>query len=178
MSEKLNIYQKLNNFRASIGAIRKDKTNPFHKSKYADINTILAVITPILSENGLLLYDRIENDKVITRVVNVDAPDEFLESSLPILNKQDMQKVGSNITYARRYNCVSLLSLEQEDDDGNLSAQKSHKQIVAEYLKSRGISDLKTFATFVGNRLDLAKTPTNNPQLNQLITEFLNGSKQ
>ena len=30
-----------------------------------------------------------------------------------------MQKLGSAITYARRYSLVSIFNLEQEDDDGN-----------------------------------------------------------
>ena len=35
-----NIYQKLADAKAEIGAISKDSTNPFYKSKYFDINLI------------------------------------------------------------------------------------------------------------------------------------------
>ena len=84
MSQKLNIYQKLNNFRVAVGAIRKDKTNPYHKSKYADINAVLAVITEPLSQAGLVDVDTTRIDEngnmyLITRIVNIDDPNEFIE---------------------------------------------------------------------------------------------------
>jgi hypothetical protein len=132
MSGKENIYQKLNNFRTAVGAIRKDKTNPFHKSKYADINTVLEVITPPLSEAGLIDVDTTKKDDngklwLITKLVNIDNPDEYLEIETPLLLKDpnNIQALGGAITYNRRYNRVTLLGLEQEDDDGN-SAVKTN----------------------------------------------------
>jgi len=129
MSQKTNIYQKLSNFRTSIEAIRKDKTNPFHKSKYADINDVIAVITKPLNEAGLIDVDTTRIDEngqmyLITRVINVDNPEEFLEIETPLLikDKNNPQALGSALTYNRRYNRVTLLGLEQEDDDGNTAA--------------------------------------------------------
>ena len=129
MSQKLNIYQKLNNFRVAVGAIRKDKTNPYHKSKYADINAVLAVITEPLSQAGLVDVDTTRIDEngnmyLITRIVNIDDPNEFIEIETPLLlkDKNNPQALGSALTYGRRYNRVTLLSLEQEDDDGNNAA--------------------------------------------------------
>ena len=126
MSErKLNIYQKLNNFNTMVGAIRKDKTNPNHKSKYADINNVLEVIGEPLSANGLVaLQTTIRKDDVFclnTKIINIENPEEFVEIDIPLIYNGDMQKLGSAITYARRYGLVTLLGLEQEDDDGNLA---------------------------------------------------------
>ena len=133
MSQKLNIYQKLNNFRVAVGAIRKDKTNPYHKSKYADINAVLAVITEPLSQAGLVDVDTTRIDEngnmyLITRIVNIDNPNEFIEIETPLLlkDKNNPQALGSALTYGRRYNRVTLLGLEQEDDDGNNAAGLRH----------------------------------------------------
>ena len=133
MSQKLNIYQKLNNFRVAVGAIRKDKTNPYHKSKYADINAVLAVITEPLSQAGLVDVDTTRIDEngnmyLITRIVNIDDPNEFIEIETPLLlkDKNNPQALGSALTYGRRYNRVTLLGLEQEDDDGNNAAGLRH----------------------------------------------------
>jgi hypothetical protein len=133
MSGKENIYQKLNNFRTAVGAIRKDKTNPFHKSKYADINTVLEVITPPLSEAGLIDVDTTKKDDngklwLITKLVNIDNPDEYLEIETPLLLKDpnNIQALGGAITYNRRYNRVTLLGLEQEDDDGNSAVKPNN----------------------------------------------------
>ena len=38
---------------------------------------------------------------------------------------QDPQKLGSCITYYRRYTLASLLGLQAEDDDGNAASGKS-----------------------------------------------------
>jgi hypothetical protein len=42
------------------------------------------------------------------------------------MTKQDMQQLGSAVTYARRYQLVSLLGLEAEDDDGNYASGKTN----------------------------------------------------
>jgi hypothetical protein len=129
MSEKENIYQKLNNFRTTVGAIRKDKDNTYHKSKYADINTVIEVINPALSELGLIDIDTTKKDEngktwLNTKLINIDNPEEYLEIETPLLLKDsnNPQALGSALTYARRYNRVTLLGLEQDDDDGNSAA--------------------------------------------------------
>jgi hypothetical protein len=116
-----------------VGAIRKDKTNPYHKSKYADINAVLAVITEPLSQAGLVDIDTTRIDEngnmyLITRIVNIDDPNEFIEIETPLLlkDKNNPQALGSALTYGRRYNRVTLLGLEQEDDDGNNAAGLRH----------------------------------------------------
>ena len=38
---KNNIYTKLFNLQNELGAISKDATNPFYKSKYFDINSLI-----------------------------------------------------------------------------------------------------------------------------------------
>ena len=165
MSEKkINIYQKLNNFNTMVGAIRKDKTNPYHKSKYADINDVLEAIREPLSTNGLVaLQTTIRKDDIFclnTKIINIDNPEEFVEIDIPLLYQGDMQKLGSAITYARRYGLVTLLNLEQEDDDGNLASgktpqqpQQTIKQIFTNALFKAGLTknDLTDFMTYMGN---------------------------
>jgi len=139
MSQELNIYQRLNNFRTSVDAIRKDKNNTYINYKYADINAILKVITPKLSNAGLIDIDTTKVDEngqvwLETKLINIDNPEEFLKIETPLLMKDrnSPQAFGSALTYARRYNRVTLLGLEQEDDDGNkaegLDKENANKQ--------------------------------------------------
>jgi len=46
---------KLLEFQKKVGAITKDETNPFFKSKYFDINGLIKDIKPVLDELGLVL---------------------------------------------------------------------------------------------------------------------------
>ena len=121
-TQKTNFYQKISNVQASIGPIAKDSTNPFFKSKYFDINAIVNKLNPILKTEGLILMQPIINGSVFSIITDVDSS-EKLESSLLLPEIGDAQKLGSCITYFRRYTLQSLLALEAEDDDGNKASQ-------------------------------------------------------
>jgi hypothetical protein len=45
-----------------------------------------------------------------------------IESGVKLPEINDPQKLGSAITYFRRYTLQSLLSLQAEDDDGNMAS--------------------------------------------------------
>lgn len=46
-----NIYSSLATFRELVSAVKKDADNPFFKSKYADLPSILEVIKEPLKES-------------------------------------------------------------------------------------------------------------------------------
>lgn len=125
--ENKSIYKKLLKAKKEMEAITKDSKNPFFKSNYFDINKILSEVEPILQEHGLLLLQPIKNGLVLSEIIDVDT-DEIVSSEmqLPILN--DPQKLGSAITYYRRYTLQSLLGLQAEDDDGNGASKSSVKR--------------------------------------------------
>lgn len=123
MENTKTIYQNLFEAKKHIGKISKDSKNPFFKSKYFDINGLLNAVEPVLSENGLLLLQPIEDGKVITKIVNV-ADGVTIQSEMLLPNLTDAQKLGSAITYFRRYTAQSLLGLQAEDDDANLASRK------------------------------------------------------
>jgi hypothetical protein len=62
----LNIYQKLHLAKQSMGKVIKNATNPHLKRNYADINSIIDTVEPILLDHGLLLIQPIIDDKVYT----------------------------------------------------------------------------------------------------------------
>ena len=120
----MNIYKKLAEAKKEIGKISKDSTNPFFKSKYFDINSLLEHVEPILEKYDLLLLQPIEDGVVYTMIYDVidDAP--CISSGLQLPNIQDPQKLGGAITYYRRYTLQSLLGLQAEDDDGNTATKQ------------------------------------------------------
>jgi len=121
--KKMSIYKKLLESKKEFGKIAKDSKNPFFKSKYFDINSLLDHIEPILQKNGLLLLQPITDGKVITEIIDVETGDRVSsEIVLPILN--DPQKLGSAVSYYRRYTAQSLLGLQAEDDDANAASKK------------------------------------------------------
>jgi hypothetical protein len=125
----LNIYQKLHMAKQSMGKVVKNATNPHLKRNYADINSIIDTVEPILLDCGLLLIQPVKDDKVYTIVVDVENGDRF-ESFMTLPPITDAQKLGGAITYFRRYTLVSLLSLQAVDDDGH-EATKAKKELPA-----------------------------------------------
>lgn len=132
--ETKNIYQKLLAAQQEIGAISKTQDNPFFKSKYADINAILAVVKPILNSNGLVLLQALTTvdgrNTLTTKIIEADTGSHIgnqpnIESSCFLPEMSDPQKQGSAITYFRRYALQSLLALETQDDDGNNASDKT-----------------------------------------------------
>lgn len=121
----MSIYKKLFEAKKEIGKISKDSKNPFFKSKYFDVNSLLEHVEPILQIHELLLLQPIIENKVRTCLFDVETSQEvFSEMTLP--NIQDPQKLGSAITYYRRYTLQSLLGLQAEDDDGNKASNKTN----------------------------------------------------
>jgi len=121
-----SINEKLFALQNEIGAISKDAKNPFYKSKYFDINSLIKQLQPLFQKHRLLLLQPIEESLVYTRIVCVDSG-EFVEASMKLPDLADIQKLGGAVTYLRRYTLSSLLGLQSEDDDGNAASNASVK---------------------------------------------------
>ena len=124
-NKETTIYNKLYKVQKEIGAISKDSKNPFYNLKYFDINSLIKQVTPILEKHKLLLLQPIREGKQYSVIIDLDGGS--FESSLTLPTDLDAQKIGSAITYYRRYTLQSLLALQSEDDDGN-SAIPSKKK--------------------------------------------------
>lgn len=115
---KLPLLKKLFQVQKEITAIVKDKTNPHFKSSYADINKVIEHLKPLLDKNELLLLQPIVDSKVFSEIYDISTG-ESINSWIDIPDGLAPQKLGSAVTYYRRYTLQSLLGLNAEDDDGN-----------------------------------------------------------
>ena len=159
----MSIYKKLFEAKKEIGKISKDSNNPFFKSKYFDINSLLEHVEPILQKHDLLLLQPILDGKVSTVIIDVESGDK-VSSEISLLGLKDAQKTGSEITYYRRYTAQSLLGLQAEDDDGNKASKLIKKTIPKVYTDCKTKEELRAFY--------VAQTPEQQEALKDLITEF------
>lgn len=135
------IYEKLLEVQKELGAIKKDSTNPYFKSKYFDINALLEHVKPVLNKHDLVITQALTTIEgrlgLETILAHKDGESYKTVCPIPemvteIKNKEkevigvqaDPQKQGSAITYYRRYALQSLLALEATDDDGNTASSK------------------------------------------------------
>jgi len=119
-----NILKSLSLVKGEVGKLSKDTTNKFFNSKYFDVNQLLEQVEPLLQKNGLLLLQPITGGKVKSIIYHIESG-ENVESEIDLGAITDPQKVGSAITYYRRYTLQSLLGLQAEDDDANHASEGS-----------------------------------------------------
>tara|TARA_R110000796_G_scaffold157854_4_gene274589 strand:+ start:217 stop:729 length:513 start_codon:yes stop_codon:yes gene_type:complete len=140
MNKETSINIKLFNLQQEIGTISKDAKNPFYKSKYFDINSLIKQLQPLLKKHKLLLLQPIEEDMVVSKLICIDGTGGVI-SALKLPEIPDPQKLGSCITYYRRYTLASLLGLQAVDDDANVASgvtveKKWLNQNTPEYSKA------------------------------------------
>jgi len=106
---------------------KKGATNPFFKSKYADLNAIREAVIPILNANGISVLQPIVHvdNKNFVKTILLHESGELMESLTEIIyNKvNDAQAQGSGISYARRYSLQSFVCVGADDDDGQKAVQ-------------------------------------------------------
>ncbi|MDE7241029.1 ERF family protein [Desulfovibrio sp.] len=102
----------------------KDATNPFTKSKYATLNSVMAASRDALLENGIWMcqcpvpVDTPGAIGLMTKLTHTESGQWQSSIAVVPLPKADPQGMGSAITYARRYALTAMLGLVTEDDDG------------------------------------------------------------
>jgi hypothetical protein len=118
---------KLLDFQKKVGVILKDSINPLFKSNYTDINALLDTIKPILNELELVLIQplKVIDGKNILTTKLIDNNNVIAESEIILPDLQDPQKIGSAITYYRRYSIQSLMLLQAVDDDANKASNQT-----------------------------------------------------
>lgn len=126
-----SIYHALIAFQAEMKTIGKDKINPHFKSRYADIASITEEAMPLLTKHGLAfvcLPRSVDNGYEIVGTL-LHESGERLEGALPLFGN-DAQKIGSSITYARRYLLGSITGVvtgDEADDDGNMASTTNER---------------------------------------------------
>lgn len=110
----------------------KDSTNPFFKSKYADLNSVREAVLPVLNKHGITALQPTvyEDGKPFVQTLLLHESGEYISSLTEIIcNKvNDAQSHGSGVTYARRYGLQSMCNIGSDDDDGNSASQHVKKE--------------------------------------------------
>lgn len=119
----------------------KDAKNPHFKNDYATLESVIDASKDHLLEQEIIVVQAINDKSLVTRLVHSSG--EFMESSFELLvDKQNMQGLGSAVTYARRYSLAAMLNISQADDDGNEASSKPASQNKTQEKKS-GVYELK-----------------------------------
>lgn len=117
-----------------IGAAKKETVNPFFKSKYADLGSVMEACKEQLNANGITVLQPVGHDEHgdYVETVLLHESGEFVSEKMRLIPTTEVQKQGSAITYARRYGLQSLVFIPSEDDDGNSATTSSKPTTVSQ----------------------------------------------
>jgi len=90
--------------------------------KYAPLAEFMADVRKVLAEQQIALVESVTLEPPQLDLALLHSSGEWIRASYPLVGndaiKRDPQTLGSAVTYARRYGIKALLSLAEEDDDG------------------------------------------------------------
>lgn len=139
-SEQVNeLFAALAKAQGEMKAAQKDSANPFFKSKYADLSSVMEACRETLSKNGLsvtqtpiilngpLTASGEPRNVLITTLGHSSG--QWIKSVCPLLMaKNDAQSFGAAVTYMRRFALAAMVGVCPEDDDGERERKELEKQ--------------------------------------------------
>ena len=122
--EITELAKALLNVQRVIQPATKDSTNPFTKSTYASLKSVMDTCRQALLDNGIWLcqypvpVETPGSIGLMTKLTHAESGQWQSSLSVVPLPKADPQGMGSAITYSRRYALTAMLGMVTEDDDG------------------------------------------------------------
>ena len=119
---------------AEINPAVKDGDNPFAKTRYATLNSVVDASREALLKHGIWLVQysvpaEIGHLGLMTKLIHAASGQWQASLMVMPLPKSDPQGYGSALTYARRYSLATLVGLVVEDDDGEAACARSRRNL-------------------------------------------------
>lgn len=133
-SEQINeLAAALAKAQGQIEGAKKSSSNPFFKSKYADLAECWNTCREALTANEISVIQMPEeineNGRLNITTMLAHSSGQYISSTLTMtVTKLDPQAIGSTITYGRRYALAAMVGLAQEDDDGEKAMARQEKK--------------------------------------------------
>tara|TARA_R100000654_G_scaffold2045_1_gene7490 strand:- start:57 stop:680 length:624 start_codon:yes stop_codon:yes gene_type:complete len=119
---------------SEMGGAVKDAKNPFFKSSYADLTSVIKAIKEPFNNNGLC-YSQFpvtsEGGKGVgVKTILMHTSGQFIESEFYLpLTKFDPQSSCSLVSYARRYSLQAMAGIPTADDDAEAAMFRNEPNV-------------------------------------------------
>ena len=131
-SKVYNLASAMLAFQKLAVTAKKDGKNPHFRSNYSKLESVIEAVNQG-NQFGLFFTQEIDyvyvshsdtkSEPIVVTTVRHEHDENTYVSKLPVIlsdaNMENPQKVGSAITYAKRYTLQAVYGLPSEDDDGN-----------------------------------------------------------
>lgn len=157
--------ESIKSIAAALGAAQAEITPPVkdkeakagsYSYKYADLGSVIDALKAAFKEHHISYTqatDVTDAGMVLhTRLMHAESG-EWIEGVYPLPPNPDPQKVGSALTYARRYSLCALVGITAEDDDdgqaakdaGQPQGQKAKPPVIGALNKSHFDAAIRAF---------------------------------
>ncbi len=132
-----NLATALSKVQGKLNGAVKDSTNPFFKSKYANLESVWESIRELMAAEGLSVSQMpgmlaTGQPTLVTMLMHKSG--EFLSSEQPLFPvKQDPQGIAAAITYARRSALSAIIGQIEVEDDGETAMGRNNPPQEKEY---------------------------------------------
>ncbi len=137
-SEKFNnVIRKIHEVGVEVENVAKKGNNTFFNSNYTTLNDLLDALREVVKSKNLSITQLPNGEGGLTTVIMDNESNEWISSTMfvPLAGGSDKDakvatahKVGSAITYMRRYSLMAIFGLKSEDDDGNQASNLTQKK--------------------------------------------------
>jgi len=117
------------------------KASDGHNSKYAKFEVINEAVRPYLTQHGFSISFKSNFDSGLLEITGIIShKDGHKEQTTMVLpfdktgSKNDVQAIGSSVSYGRRYVLCMLLNISTADDDNGVSAAVTPEQTINDLL--------------------------------------------
>ena len=137
-----DLFSALAKAQSAMPDAKTDSKNPFFKSKYADLSSVVKASRKPLTANGLVVTQFIREKEgksfLFTRLGHMSGQwiDSFVRIQPP---KEDIQSLGSYLTYPRRYSYAAIVGVvaSGEDDDGEQTMGRKTVDRIVDFEKNK-----------------------------------------
>lgn len=155
--------------------------NPYFKSRYADLTSLVQASRPALTKNGLAVIQQIlpdDNGSMVMHTLLTHSSGQYITSRMRIIPpKSDIQSLGSHITYLRRFSYASIVGIvtQDEDDDGETSVMSERQQYNTKgpSVKYDATQKEQKFETITKDQLDEINYELSDPIVADLAEEIM-----
>ncbi|WP_239700319.1 ERF family protein [Mammaliicoccus sp. D-M17] len=145
----VEISKAMAKFQAEVKQPFKDANNPFFKSKYVPLESVVESITSIAPQHGISFVQWASNDdtgRVGVSTMIMHTSGEYIEFDPVYMNadKNTAQGAGALISYLKRYSLSAVFGItSDQDDDGNHASGNTNKPKQSPKAKPEQIKDLQ-----------------------------------
>lgn len=143
---------------SEMGNAVKGASNPFFKSRFADLNSVREACIGPLNAQGISVLQptSVLDGKLYVETLLLHESGEYISGLYEVVvgKQNDPQALGAAISYSRRYGLQSMVNIGAEDDDAESAMGRTAKSSVAK--QSTVIADkVEAMASTVTNTTEV-----------------------